>query len=827
MAIVGRSSEPAHEPDPERRALAGMRVLDLTDLAGALGTRLLADLGADVVRVEPPRDARPAAPGPSIGAAGTAGDLGSSAAEWFYGAGKRSVLLDPAAGSARATLAVLLAHADVLVEASPPDLLDRFGFARADLAVEFPRLVHVSVSPFGRGGPRATWRGSDLVCAAAAGMVFVNGHPGAPPIAPFGLQAYNSAGVFAAIGALLGLRARRRDGRGGTVDLSVQAATAAAVEHVTGFYRQTGAIESRRGTLHWSRSFRIARCRDGEVLLCLLGDWTTLVEWVASTGGEAALLREPRFEDVDARKADCERLFDALDRWAATQSAAELAETAQLLRLPFARVRAASELGGDPQLAARRFPVAVAGESAGRSTVLPGAPFCLSASPGAPARRPPRPGGHTSEVLSEPQWVGAIAAVPAGEERTVGGERPPRALDGVTVLDFTWVVAGPVATRILADQGARVLKIERKNAADFGSRRGGLSGNLNRGKESVVLDLSKPRGIEIARRLAARSDVVIDNFSARVMRNLGLDYESLRARQPGLIAVSMSGFGHSGPWRDHVSYGPTLQALAGFPYLMRLPGGPPAGWGYSWSDMAGGMMAALATLAALEHRDRSGAGQWVDLGQYETLISLLGPAVSRALSGEEIESPGNASQEGPAMPHGVFRCAAGTRADGSPDDDRWVAIAVLDDGVWSRLADLLLADGEPWAAAADLARHAGRVARRVEVERALEAWTRRRPAEEVQALLQAAGVAAALVANGEDLCERDPQLRSRGFFRPVRSAEGQMLTFDALPFAGDLVAGDVLAPGPLLGEHTDVVLRELAGIDDDELIALRAEGVIA
>ena len=291
-----------------------------------------------------------------------------------------------------------------------------------------------------------------------------------------------------------------------------------------------------------------------------------------------------------------------------------------------------------------------------------------------------------------------------------GGAVVPRPLEGVTVLDFTWVVAGPVATRILADHGARVIKIERRNAANFGDRRGGLSGNLNRGKESIVLDLAKPGGLEAARRLAACSDVVIDNFSARVMGNLGLDHASLRENHPGVISVGMSGFGRTGPWRDNVSYGPTLQALVGFPYLMRHAGGRPAGWGYSWSDMAGGMMAAFATLVALEHRRRTGRGQMVDLGQYETLVSLLGPQVIEALRGAPVESPGNASQEGRAAPHGLFHCAAETRSGGRLDDDRWIAIAVLDDMAWRALATVLAEDGEAWAVSS--ARGCGRVGQR-------------------------------------------------------------------------------------------------------------------
>src|SRR5262249_10321771 len=181
-------------------------------------------------------------------------------------------------------------------------------------------------------------------------------------------------------------------------------------------------------------------------------------------------------------------------------------------------------------------------------------------------------------------WLTSEA--PANEARP--GDSPAPPLAGVRILDFTWVVAGPVATRILADLGADVIKVERRNAVDFGDRRGGLSGTLMRGKRSVVLDLARPEGLAVARALAARPDVGGDHFSARVMTNLGLDHAGLCALRPDVISVRMTGYGLTGPDRDHVSYGPTLQALAGYTHAMAEPGGAPAGFGYSYSDLASG-----------------------------------------------------------------------------------------------------------------------------------------------------------------------------------------------------------------------------------------------
>jgi benzylsuccinate CoA-transferase BbsF subunit len=388
-----------------------------------------------------------------------------------------------------------------------------------------------------------------------------------------------------------------------------------------------------------------------------------------------------------------------------------------------------------------------------------------------------------------------------------------RPLDGIRVLDFTWVVAGPVTTRILADLGADVIKVERRASLDFGDRRGGLSGSLMRGKRSLVLDLNDTRGLDLARRLAAVSDVVIDNFSARVMTNLGLDYESLRALRPDIVCVRMTGFGLSGPNRDHVSYGPTLQAITGYTLLMAGPGEPPAGFGYSYSDLAGGNLGALAVLAALWHRRRTGRGQLVDLAQLEAVASLLGPALlARATDGGVSAPVGNASQELPGAPHGVYACAG---------DDRWLALTVFSDAEWERFAAAV-----GWSPEPRFARRADRVVHAAVLDRLVSEWARGQRAEEAMERLQRAGVACGLVANAEDLCARDPQLAARGQFVEVATPEGRTVRLDGPPFLLSDTPARVSGPGPLLGEHGDEILRALLGVEEAELRTLREDGIV-
>jgi crotonobetainyl-CoA:carnitine CoA-transferase CaiB-like acyl-CoA transferase len=391
-----------------------------------------------------------------------------------------------------------------------------------------------------------------------------------------------------------------------------------------------------------------------------------------------------------------------------------------------------------------------------------------------------------------------------------------RALAGVRVLDFTWVVAGPVATRILADQGAEVIKIERRDSLDLGSRRGGFTGNLFRGKESTVINMADPRGREIARQLVAVSDVVIDNFSARVMRNWGMDYESIKQVKPDIIAVSMSGFGHTGPQKDYVSYGPTLQALSGYTLLMRHPGKEPAGWGYSYADMAGGYGGALAVLMTLWHRKRTGQGQFVDLSQFETISSVVGPALLDVLVNAAPVPPcGNRPQEAPAAPHGVYRCAGA---------DRWCAIAVFTEKEWHAFCEAL--GNPPWAAEARFATLESRLEHHAALDHHVEEWTRQRSPEAVMTLLQQFAIPAGVVANGEDM-DRDPQLQARGYWARVKTPEGDEAVLDGLPIKLSATPAFLAAPGPLLGEHTDSVLRRLLGYSDDYIVQLKAERVVA
>jgi crotonobetainyl-CoA:carnitine CoA-transferase CaiB-like acyl-CoA transferase len=393
-------------------------------------------------------------------------------------------------------------------------------------------------------------------------------------------------------------------------------------------------------------------------------------------------------------------------------------------------------------------------------------------------------------------------------------------LDGVRILDFTWVVAGPVATRILGDHGAQVVKVERKNPPPLGNRKLGLQCDLHRSKLSVALNMQHPRGIELARRLAAMSDIVMDNFSARVMRTWGMDYESLKAVKPDIICISMSGLGHTGPRSSYVSYGPTLQALTGYTQLMAEADGTPAGYGYSYADMCGGYSGALAALVALWHRRRTGKGQFVDLSQFEAVASVIGPALlDISVNGRTQSAPGYNSQEGPAAPHGVYKCRA---LDG--DDDRWVAISVGTGPEWRRFVTAI---GSPeWASETKFRTLYLRMQNSTELDANVSRWTAEHSAEDAMAILQRAGIAAGVVENGVDLCARDPQLKERGFWPEVSTKKGVTTHVTGIPFKLSGGSGEVRTIAPEVGEDFDYVLGELLGLGKVERDELVAEGAV-
>lgn len=422
------------------------------------------------------------------------------------------------------------------------------------------------------------------------------------------------------------------------------------------------------------------------------------------------------------------------------------------------------------------------------------------------------------------------------------------ALAGVRVVDFTWVRAGPQATRILAMFGAEVIRIEWPESPDIirlgparGTPRGIKPGldtnsdfnNFNCDKLSVTLNVRHPRGLRMVRELIGISDVVIENFSSRVFEEWGLGYEALRRASPAIIYVSMAGFGHSGPYRDYDTWGPAVQALSGLTFLSGLPDRPPAGWGHSYMDHTAGYYAAMAALTALHYRARTGQGQYIDLSQVEVGSALTGAAIlDGTVNGRPTRRPGlppgnrthwpgaplSSTYRGPhAAPHNSYRCSGGGRND-------WCAIACFTQEEWLALVRAL---GSPaWASEPAFATLPGRLEHQEELDRQIEAWTIQRNKYEVMERLQAAGVPAAPVQSMGDRIERDPQLQHRGTFaaRAVHPVLGQRI-FEGMPMQLSQAPWEVWRAGPLMGQDNPYVVEQVLGMSPKEQAAHDGDGL--
>ena len=387
------------------------------------------------------------------------------------------------------------------------------------------------------------------------------------------------------------------------------------------------------------------------------------------------------------------------------------------------------------------------------------------------------------------------------------------ALDGLRVLDFTWVLAGPYATRILADFGAEVIKVGSRHipGSDEDSRTGYFN-TWNRNKLSISLNLSKPEARGVALRLAGISDVVVENFTPRVMANWRLSYEQLKEIKPDLIMVSLSGMGHTGAWQNYVAFDATVQALSGLTHLTTFPGRPPLGVGCAHADHVAGLVAALALLEALEYRSETGEGQYIDISELEALTSLLEVAVlDFTANARELAPEGNSNPD--FAPCGVYRCQG---------DDRWCAISLSSEEEWQHLCGVL---GYPaWTKDTRFATNSERVKHSTELDRLVEGWTINHTPEEVMNLLQGVGIACGVVSDAASLAE-DPQLRERGFFTSVEHPVLGKVTFDTTPVKLSETPASFYRPAPILGQDNDYVYGKLLGMTKKEIAFFTEKGI--
>jgi len=636
-----------------------------------------------------------------------------------------------------------------------------------------------------------------------------------------------------AVGLLLALRYREMTGEGQHVDTSAQQCPIWMLTHTYAYWDLLRINIGRAGSYrHFGQVFlrTIWPCKDGYIAFMFAGGaigakgQRRIVELIDQAGTADDWLRGLDWQNWNAAtvtQEEVDRISQAFGQFFMTRTKAELLDEAVKSGIMLGPVNTVADIMTNPQLKARDYWVDVEHEEIGTTITYPGAPCKLSETPWRITRRAPLIGEHNSEVY-EGEARSAKEGPSSLKQGTRKGKVDKRPLDGVRVLDLTATVLGPTVTRYLTDHGATVIRVESINhlettrlATPFAGEQPGINtsgyfATHNAGKLGISLDMRKPKAREVAKRLVNWADIVIETFTPGVMRKWGLGYEELRRIKPDIIVVSSSLEGQTGPYALHRGYGMISASMAGFFELTGWPDGEPIGPYSAYSDFVGWGFLLISILAALDHRSRTGKGQYIDQAHVESAAHFLSPAIlDYNINGRIASRTGNRDRR--AAPHGAYRCRG---------EDRWCAIAVTNDEEWKSFCQVI--GGPDWTKDPKFAALGARKENEDELDKLVGGWTKNHAAEELMTLLQQAGVPAGMVENAEDLF-RDPQLQYRRHFIPLDHAEMGTYHIGTAVFKLSKCSNEPRFAAPLLGEHNEYVLKEILGMSDDEIAELVAE----
>lgn len=840
--------------------LAGALVLDLADECLLLTGRLLADLGATVLRIESSSGDETRRRAPFVD--GHEG-LERSLAHLRYNGGKLSAALNFAAPEAWEAIERLTGAADLVL--AP---LEKHGPAAAYLdharfGAAHPRAGLIDVV-YQRGNPAL--RPSDLAAVASGGMLYCNGYPDRAPDYPVGKLAYKQAAINGAAAATALLLDARRQGQGGIATVSLEEAMVSTLIQAANqnLWKWYSAVGKRAGM--GGLTYPVLNAAGGVALVpgssatfeaadrkwvvfgmtpFTMQRWIAFVQWLEEMTGDDALGGE-EWHDADYRSEHRVRVEAAMRALCGSLPRDQLANEGQARGLMVVPVNSVGDIAADEHLRIRGVFPDIAQPGVGRKVPGLRSPFRSTAWEPRTATAPLL-GQHTRwalEVIAGygKQHVDRLASLGVAHDSTAAGGAPapswaapsapaapaalgdPKALPlaGYRVIDFCWQAAGPLTTEVLANLGADVIKIESMKRVDtvrlfmhpmehFSIDTGAFFNDCNTGKRSITLNLSTDEGRDIVRRLISGADVVSSNFTPGQMEHWGFGYEELCAVKPDVVVLTLPVMGENGPKRGWRGIGNSVVAMSGLAWHTGFPDRPPAGLGPLQTDFTVPLFGASAIISALLQRERTGRGQHIEISQYESGLQLLDTELMDCLINDVVpERRGNRSAE--ASPHGVYPCAG---------DDRWVALEIrsLDD--WQQFCRVIgrldLSERE------DLRTLDGRRAAQDDIDAAIEEWSRVRPPEEAERLLQSGGVIAAALKHVGDLVEHTPGLAE--FFTTVNHPAGLPLMIQNQPFTwnGRRLA---ISRGPLLGEHNEPVLRGELGIDEETFVQLMVDEVV-
>ena len=828
--------------DRDLQPLMPYRVLDLTEGGFNWCGKVLGDLGADVIKIEPPSGSATRSVGPFVD-----GERGPDSSLFWaaYCVNKRGVTLDLDSQDGREQLKALASGADILVESFMPGEMASWGLGYADLESINPSLVYTSITPYGQTGPYADYEAPDLVAWSMGGMQYLCGDSDRPPVRVSAPQAELHAGAHAAVGTMAAFWHRQKTGEGQHVDVSMQTAVIWTLMNATPFPPLHGVNMERDGAFRSRGQVpvrHVYECLDGHVsLVAAPRTLSGLAVWMAEEDVAPDWLlgidwEEWNFTSVSQSDPGSMAEFDAVqgafESFVATKTKLNLFLKAIELGMLLAPCHTVEDIARSEQLEAREFWWSVEHPALGRELTHLG-PFIKFGSSPIMVRRPaPRLGEHNDEVLAETRPAVKPANIQGANASPKVSSMP---FEGIKVLDFTWVGVGPITTKHFADFGADVIRVESVTRPDVlrggipfkdaepGINRSQFAANYNSSKRGLGLNLALPEGRELVKNLIRewKPDIIAESFTPRVMAGWGLAYEDIRQMTPDVIYLSTCQQGQTGPHSSFAGFGQLAGAMAGFYHITGWPDREPAGPYGAYSDFVNPPNAAAALVAALEFRRRTGKGQQLDLSQYECATHFLAPAIMDYLTnGTVLNRRGN--EDDAAVPHNVYRCADQERRH-TGEGEQWIAIAVTTDAQWRALCVEMnrgeLGDDSRFSTAEARRDQRGRI------DEVVREWTRDKSARDLMVRLQEAGVPAGVVQSQADLWE-DPQIAHRGFFQWLEHAECGLMPYDGLSYHLSKTPGALRMPQALIGQHNFEILGEILGLDDSAVVQLLEQGVL-
>ncbi len=807
--------------------LSPYRVLDLTDDRGEIAGMILGDLGADVIRVEPPEGSPARRRGPML----KDGPESERSLQFFaYNRNKRSIVLDLTDSDDREDFLRLVQTADFIIESAPNGMLEDAGLGFESLRALQPRIVHVQISPYGADGPYADHAASDMTIAAMGGPVSLQGVPERAPVRVSIPQVWRHSGAEAAVAALVAHARMRRTQEAQFVDVSAQCAMTWTMLNGMGAAAIQGHDFERMGSVVQLGPVTLPLVfdsSDGHVVVMPNGGFIeSLLDWLIEDGIVDETWREEDWKTLELRILTGQKLTHGLEELLARlrqflsgHTKAELLERGLRDGMTIAPVNTIADLLDFSHLQARNFWNEVSLPN-GATTRTPGA-FARFTDHKLEARvSAPLLGQHGEEIQRELKDDPRTPPVPP----PAIGAGTPLPFEGLKVADFSWIGVGPISAKYLGDHGATVVRVESTTHPDklrlvapmrdqMGIDQSHFFADMNTSKLGLTLNLKHPAAVEVARRLLGWADVYLESFTPGAVDRIGIGYEEARAINPSIIMLSTCLMGQTGPAAQMAGYGYHAGAVAGFYELTGWPDLPPAGPWLAYTDTIAPRFVAATLVAAIDHRERTGEGQHIDGAQFEMGLQFLAPELlDYQENGRLATRAGNADRY--AAPHGVYPCAG---------DDQWCAIAVESDEQWQALRSAL--DNPEWAEADEFATTAGRLLQQPSLDQRLADWTRDQPPRQVMEKLIALDVPAGVVQRSSDLL-RDPQYAHRNFYHTLEHLE-----IGPSPYAGHQFrirgydSGPRL-PGPTIGQHSFEVMSELLGMGAEEIADLMAAGAI-